>query len=63
MKVWGGFNIDCRTDLVVVLGNLTAALYIEQILLQHVLVVAYNVGLQSVLKHNNSHVARIARVF
>jgi hypothetical protein len=38
--VWGGISIEGRTDLVVVRDNLTPAGYIEQILLQHVLVAA-----------------------
>jgi hypothetical protein len=43
--VWGGISIDGRMDLVVVHGNLTAVGYIEQILLQHVLIAAYGVSL------------------
>ena len=40
-------------------GNFTAAGYIEQILLQHVLVAAYDVGPEFVLMHYNAraHVA------
>ena len=50
-------------DLVVVRGKLTAAGYIEQILLQHVLVAACGVGPEFVLMHDNAraHVARITR--
>jgi hypothetical protein len=50
-------------DLVVDRGNHTAAGYIEQILLQHVLVAAYGVGPESVLMHYNTraHVALITR--
>jgi hypothetical protein len=61
--VWGGISIDGRTDLVVVRSNLTAAGYIEQILLQHVLVAAYSVGPEFVLMHDNAraHVAHITR--
>ena len=33
VMVWVGISIDGRTDVVVVLGNLTAAVYIEQTLL------------------------------
>ena len=40
VMVWGGISIDGHTDLVIVRGNLTAAGYIEQTLLQHVLVAA-----------------------
>ena len=63
MMVWGGISIDCRTDLVVDRGNLTAAGYIEQILLQRVLVAAYGFGLEFLLMHDNAmaHVARITR--
>jgi hypothetical protein len=63
VMVWGGISIDGRTDLVVVCGNLTAAVYFEQILLQHVLVAAYGVGHDFVLMHDNAraHVARITR--
>jgi hypothetical protein len=50
--VWGCISIDGRTDLVALLGNLTAAGYIEQILLQHVLA-AYGVGPEFVLMHDN----------
>jgi hypothetical protein len=38
VMVWGGISIDSCMDLVIVCGNLTAVGYIEQILLQHVLV-------------------------
>ena len=54
MMVWGGISVDDRTDLVVVRGNLAAAGYVEQILLQHVLVTAYVVGPEFVLKHHNA---------
>ena len=52
--VWGGISIECRTDL-------TTAGFIEQILLQHVLVAAYGLGPESVLMLGNSraHVERI----
>ena len=62
--VWDGISIDGRTDLVVVVrGNLTAACYIEQILLQHVLDAAYVVDPEFLLMHHNArtHVARITR--
>ena len=44
-------------------GNLTAAMYIEQILLQHVLVAAYCVGPEFVLMYDNArvHVASTTR--
>ena len=54
VMVWGGFSIDGRTDLVVVRGNLTSAGYTEQILLQYVLVVAYGVGPEFILVHDNA---------
>ena len=60
----GRWPIQSRfCDGVVVRGNLTAAGYIEQILLQYVLVAAYSVGPEFVLMHNNSmaHVACIIR--
>ena len=57
--VWGGIIIDGRTDLVLVRRNLTAAGYIEQILLQHVFVAAYGVGHEFELMHDN--VARITK--
>ena len=52
VMVWGGISIDGRMDLVVVHGNLTAAGYINQILLQHVLFAAYGVGPEFVLIHD-----------
>jgi hypothetical protein len=60
VMVWGGISIDDRTELVV-RGNLTAVGYIEQILLQDVLVAAF--GPKFVLMHDNArgHVARITR--
>ena len=63
VMVWGGISIDGHTDLVIVRGNLTAAGYIEQILLQHVLVAAYGVSPEFVLMHDNAraHVVRITR--
>ena len=50
-------------DLVIIHGNLTATGYIEQILLQYVLVAAYGVGPEFVLMHDNAraHVVRITR--
>jgi hypothetical protein len=61
--VWGSMSFDDRTDLVVVRGNLTAAGYIEQILLQHVLVAAFAVGPEFVIMHDNAkdHLAQITR--
>ena len=47
VMVWGGISSDDRTDMVVVRGNLTAARYFEQIMLQHVLVSAYGLALNS----------------
>jgi hypothetical protein len=63
VMVWGGISIDGRTDLVVVRVNLTTTGYIEQILLQHILVAAYGIGPEFVLIHDNAraHVARITR--
>ena len=61
--VWGGICIDGCKEFVVVRGNLTAAWYIEQILLQHLLVAAYGVGPEFVLMYDNAraHVACITR--
>ena len=56
--VWGGISIDGLMDLVVVRGNLTAAGYIEQIVLQNVLVAAYGVGPEFVLMHDNARAHR-----
>jgi hypothetical protein len=63
VMVWGGISIDDRTDLVVVLDNLTAAGFIKQILLNYEIVAAYGVGPQFVLMHDNvrAHGTRIAR--
>jgi hypothetical protein len=63
VMVWGGISIDGYTDLVIVRGNLTTAGYIEQILLQHVLVAAYNVDPEFVLMHDNAraHAAHISK--
>jgi hypothetical protein len=63
VMVWGGIGIDGLTDLVVIRGNLTSAGYIEQILLQYVLVAAYGVGPEFVLMcsysaHHQSCLAR-----
>ena len=65
VMVWSGISIDGRTDHVVFRGNLTAAEYIEQILLQHMLVAAYGVGPESVLVHDNArahHQSCLARI-
>ena len=48
--VWSDISIDDRKDLVVFHSNLTAAGYIEQILLQHVWVAAQGVGPKFVFK-------------
>ena len=47
LMVRRGISIDSPTDLVVVHGNFTAARYFEQIMLQHVLVSAYGLALNS----------------
>ena len=54
LMVWGCISIDDHMDLVIFCGNLTAAEYIEQILLQHVLVTAYGVGPEFILMHDNA---------
>ena len=56
MMMWGGINIDGHADLVVVHGNLTTAGYIEQILLQHVMVAAYGVTSEFVLMQGSCSV-------
>ena len=58
--VKGDISIVGHTDLVIARGNITAAGYIEQILLQHILV---GVGPEFVLMHDISraHLARITR--
>ena len=61
VMVWGGISIDGRRDLVIVRGNLIAAGYIEQILLQHVLVAAYGVDPEFMHDNATAHVARITR--
>jgi hypothetical protein len=63
VMVWGDISIDGHMDLAVFCSNLTAAGYIEQILLQHVSVAAYGVGPEFILMHDNAraHVARITR--
>ena len=52
--LWGDISIDGHMDLVIVHCNLTAAGYIEQIQLQHVLDAAYGVGPEFVLMHDNA---------
>ena len=61
MMVWGGISIEGRTDLAVVHGNLTAAVYIERILLHHVVPAAYGGGPEFLLMDDNAraHVAAI----
>ena len=61
VMVCGSTSIGCRTYLFVVHGSVTAAGYIEQILLQHVLVAAYGVGPEFVIMHDNAraHIAHI----
>jgi hypothetical protein len=61
VMVWGGISIDGHTDLVFVCGNLTAAGYIEQILLRHVLVAAYSVGPEFMHDNARAHVVCITR--
>ena len=63
VMVWSGISIDGHTDLVVIHGNLTTVRYIEQTLLQHVLVATYDVGPEFVLMHDNAraHVTHITR--
>ena len=65
LMVWGGISINGRTELVVVRSNLTAAGYIKQILLQHLLVAAYGVGPEFVLMHDNvrAHLVHITRAW
>ena len=52
-----------HTDIVIVRCNVTAVRYIEQILLQHVLIAAYGVGPEFIHIHDNAraHVACITR--
>ena len=63
VMVWNGISIDGRMDLAVVRGNLTAAEYIEQKLLQDVLVAAYGVCPEFLIMHDNTraHVVCITR--
>jgi hypothetical protein len=63
MMVWDGISIVGHMDLVIIHGNLTAAEYVEQILLQYVLVAACDVGPEFLFMQDNAraHVARITR--
>jgi hypothetical protein len=61
--VCGGISSDGGTNLFVVRGNLTAAGYIQQILLQHMLIAAYGVGPEFVPMHDivRAHLARVTK--
>ena len=63
VMVWGGISHGVKTPLVVILGNLTAARYRDQVLMPHVLplVNAHNLSFQ----HDNArpHIARVCRDF
>lgn len=66
VMVWGGISYEARTELVFVDGgSLTAARYIEEVLLEHVVPYAPIIGEEFLLMHDNArpHAARIVNEF
>ena len=61
VMVWAGISIEGHMNLAIVRGDLTAAEYIEQILLHHVVPAAYCGGPEFLLMHDNAraHVVTI----
>ena len=41
MLLWDGIRIDNRTDLIVLPGNVTADMYIRDIIMNHIVPAAY----------------------
>lgn len=65
VMVWGGISIDHRTELVVINGRLNARQYIDQVLDNHVLPMAAEIGDGFVLMQDNArpHTAEVTRTF
>ena len=61
--VWGGISIDNQTDLIILPGNITADMYIRDIIMNHIVPVAYGIGNGFILMHDNArvHTAAITR--
>lgn len=63
VMVWAGITIESRTELVVVPQRMNAAVYINDIILQHVVPFAYGMGPNFLLMHDNArcHTAQTTR--
>ena len=49
----GGISIDNQTDLVVLPGNITADVYIRNIIMNHIVPAAYGMAPGFILIHDN----------
>ena len=47
--VWGGISLNNRTDLIFIRGNLTADRYVEEVVQNHILAFAHEIGPDFVL--------------
>ena len=66
IMVWGGITWEGRTELVEVIGRMTADMYIENVLLDHVLPFVGHIGYDKfVLMHDNArcHAARVVNSY
>ena len=54
MLVWGGISIDNQTDFIVLPGNVTADVYITDIIMTHTVPAVYGMDPGFILKHDNT---------
>ena len=55
MPLWGGISIDNRTDFIILPGNITADVFIREIIMNHIVPAAYGMGPGFILMHENAH--------
>ena len=63
--VWGGISLNNKTDLIFILGNLTAERYVEEIVQNHNLPFAHEIGPDFVLMQDGArvHTSRVTTRF
>ena len=63
--VWGGISLNNKTDLIFIRGNLTAERYVEEVVQNHILPFAQEIGPDFVLMQDGAraHISRVTTRF
>ena len=64
LMVWGGISLNNKTDLIFIRGNLTAERYVEEVVQNHILPFAHEIGPDFVLTQGGAraHTSRVTYI-